>query len=168
MKSIVTKRGDAGWTDRLFGGQAWKGSLLIEAIGSVDELNAWIGLATEKETGLWTAGMEKLQEGLIAVMGELSASDKQRYREQFPHVKTEHIEVLEMWITNLEKGREFKDWANPASNWDIACRVCRRAERAVLRLHGTFVNGGGEPVREEIRIYLNRLSDYLWILGRKL
>lgn len=166
MSSIVTKRGDDGFTDRLFGGRVRKDSLVVEAIGSLDELNASVGLAWD---GRHTAATDPshIHRALVSIMGELSAGPSQyeRYLTQFAPVGVTHVEALSERITDIESTKpSFHDWSTPSTGWDLACRVCRRAERAALRLHFD----GGEPVREPVRLYLNRLSDYLWILGRPL
>jgi cob(I)alamin adenosyltransferase len=165
MSSIVTKRGDDGYTDRLFGGRARKDSLLIEAIGSLDELNAAVGVAGESDR-IPAREPKHIHDALVSIMGELSAgpSHYDRYVTQFAAVGDGVVLTLVARIEALEADKpSFRDWATPSSQWDLACRISRRAERAVLRLHFE-----AEPVREPIRIYLNRLSDYLWLLGRPL
>jgi len=164
-KSIVTKRGDDGFTDRLFGGKARKDGLLIEAIGAIDELNAAIGFATKAPGTLeyLVRRINAIQQNLVLIMGELSAGVEhaKKYNDQFASINSGHVDRIEQDVHDLEEGRSFHDWTTPSSRWDVACRVCRRAEREVLRLHFNE-----EPVRETVRIYLNRLSDFLWILGR--
>ena len=158
--SIITKRGDEGFTDRLNGGKVRKDSLLIEAIGAIDELNAWIGFAQRMEP---VARLQNIQPTLVDIMGELSSADNAFYLSHYPALGKGAVTGLEDAVKLLETDRKFRDWQTPSSHWDIACRICRRAERAVLRLH---FSGEGE-VREMVRVYINRLSDYLWILGRQ-
>lgn len=172
--SIITKRGDGGMTDRLYGRQARKSSNLIEAIGTLDELNAWVGLAAKDAyNGYngWTGDMHELiQKDLVSIMGELSAGidNIDKYTKQFGAIGQEQISAIEEIVKKLEKGQTFSDWANPTSHWDVACRVCRRAERALYRYSDgddpTFLQ---ENVRKEVLVYINRLSDLLWIWGRK-
>lgn len=168
MPSIITKRGDDGFTDRLFGRRARKDSLVVEAIGCLDELNASIGVAWQEDRTP-RRHIGDLHKTLVSIMGELSAGPAQydRYLTQFAPVGDGHVETLSEMVADLEATKpSFHDWATPSTQWDLACRICRRAERAVLRLHFDF--HAGEPVREPVRVYLNRLSDYLWILGRPL
>ena len=161
MFSIVTKRGDQGKTDRLLGEPISKTSTVIEAIGSLDELNAWIGLAGRETHN----PIPLTQKALIYIMGELSAGPDRRgqYHKQFGlQIEPKDSAQLEQWIRAMEAGRQFKDWETPTTYWDVACRVCRRAERALWRLNET------ESIRSDVLVYINRLSDYLWVLGRHL
>ena len=164
--SIITKRGDAGYTDKLFGGKVRKSSPLIEAIGNIDELNAWIGLAAKGSEG---NEHELIQKDLVSIMGELSAGSKwfEQYKSQFGAIGEDRITSIEEIVKKLEVGRKFVDWANPSSHWDVACRVCRRAERSLYQYHDDEGKEGFSPVRTEVFVYINRLSDLLWILGRK-
>jgi len=166
MSSIITKRGDDGYTDRLYNRRTRKDSLLVEAIGCIDELNASLGVAN----GMGGYDVTHIQHVLVQIMGELNAGwdHWDRYQKQFPRFVTgQDVADLEALTKSLEYNRKLDDWATPSTRWDVACRVCRRAERAVLRLHfADPIADLGELVREEVRLYLNRLSDYLWILGR--
>jgi len=161
MKSIITKRGDQGRTDRLLGEPISKSSQVIETIGSLDELNAWIGLAGRETHN----PLPVVQKALVYIMGEISAGPNHRdqYHKQFGlQIEAKDTSQLEQWVRAMEVGRQFKDWETPTSYWDVACRVCRRAERALWRLNED------ETQRPDVLIYLNRLSDYLWVLGRHL
>ncbi len=167
--SIITKRGDKGSTDRLYGGRANKSSLLIEAIGNIDELQASIGYSENKEpVGELSI---KIQKKLTLLMGELSAGKKNydRYQSQFGSLTDEDIKEIEDAAYEKEKSVKYDDWQTPSSSWDVTCRVCRRAERALWRYH----EGDREDemhamnVRETLLIYINRLSDLLWLYGRK-
>lgn len=168
MTSIITKRGDDGFTDRLFGGRISKASELIEAIGSLDELNAWIGLSSKETTTLpdtINSEIENIQKKLVSIMGELSASDQEKYRKTFLFLNEGDIDYIEQLVHDKEK--TFSDWQKPTNKWDISCRVCRRAERALWRYAIFEKERIPHPtVRKEILIYINRLDDYLWIVGR--
>ena len=163
--SIVTKRGDDGWTDCLYGIRMRKSSLLIECIGTVDELNAWIGLASknDKELARMVASQD-VQENLIALMGELSARAEnfERYKKDFRKVITEEdITNLENIIKAWEQTVKLEGWANPSSHWDVACRIARRAERILNKYHEE-----NPRLRNEVLIYINWLADLLWLWGR--
>lgn len=166
--SIVTKRGDKGWTDCLYGVRMRKSSLLIECIGTVDELNAWVGVANRDEvrnSERWTnTFIPKIHANLIALMGELSARPEnfERYKNDFKKVITEEdITELEEIISKIEMNTVQKDWANPSSFWDIACRIGRRSERLLNKYHEETPG-----CRTVVLIYINRLADLLWLWGR--
>lgn len=181
--SIITKKGDDGFTDRLFGGKIRKDCMLVGVIGDIDELNAWIGLALKKtpygvsyirtETDDMILGIQK---NLVSIMGELSSTDKERYVREYRVVNEDNIVDLEKFIYREEKSCKFDDWQNPSNEWDVACRVCRRAERNLWTYHFNLMKWPimlekewatkEQPIRKEVLIYLNRLSDYLWLLGR--
>ena len=162
--SIITKRGDDGQTDCLYGKRAYKSSIQIEAIGCLDELNAWIGLANKAEP---RDNHAFIQRTLVQIMGELSAGivNFEKYAKQFQSFESEiSITRVEAMVELLEKDTSFADWANPSSHWDVACRICRRAERTLWKYREESNN---REVRQEVLIYINRLSDLLWIWGRK-
>ncbi len=143
----------------------------LEACGSVDELNAALGLA--RATVGAGAAQERLlaiQQDLVALMGELATAleDLPRYAaEGRPAVKPERTARLERAIASLEAaGVSPGDWAMPGGSLhgaalDLARAVCRRAERRVCALQQA-----GQLQNPEIVIYLNRLSDLLWLLAR--
>lgn len=171
--SIITKRGDSGDTDLLFGKRISKTSLRIDALGNVDELNAALGLArSATHDAEWIALIDTLQEKLIGLMGQLAClpEDVSLYQEKKYAALTDSD--LE-WITTEARkfeaqGIKFTGWARPGAEGslaraglDFARSVARRAERSVLTLHES-----GEPVPEVVRLFFNRLSDLLWILAR--
>lgn len=163
--SIVTKRGDDGLTDRLYGTQIPKSSQLIEAIGSLDELNAWIGYAAGDIPESDKTPFPHIQQTLTSIMGELSAGSNnfERYQSQFKKILTStEIEQVENLVYETEKDCSFDGWQTPNTKWDIACRVCRRAERQLWK----YSEEPSTKIRKEVLIYINRLSDLLWILGR--
>ena len=162
--SIITKRGDKGQTDCLYSHKESKNSSLITAIGAVDELNAFIGLANKNEN-YDNVTVKRIQNVLVALMGELSArpDNFERYKKDFKKViEQEDIEFLEAIVKEQEKIVSFKDWATPSSFWDAATRVCRRCERELYNY-----NNNTNSIRPEVLIYVNRLSDFLWIIARK-
>jgi len=172
--SIITQRGDDGQTDLMFSRRIAKTSLRFIALGTIDELNASIGLARASDAeSLNTEILDRVQNLLFALMGQLAClpEDQQKYREKgYSAVTSEDLE----WLTETAKGIEdagvkFTHWAVPGAegsmaraHLDLARTVARRAERYVLALH----EDGGE-VPEIVRIFLNRLSDLMWILARR-
>lgn len=171
--SIMTKRGDEGETDLLFGRRIAKTALRVEALGAVDELNAALGLARAAGLGEEIEGIvDRVQEKLVGLMGQLAclAEDEPRYREKgYARVEAEDVAWLEETGREFEgRGVRFTGWARPGAEHsvaraglDMARAVSRRAERRVLELHERE-----GPLPEVLRLFFNRLSDLLWILAR--
>ncbi len=169
--SIATKTGDTGTTGLMYHRRVPKDHPRVEACGSVDELNAAIGLARA------TAQHEFVREHLLAVhkdlvtvMGELAAlpEDLERYvRDGYPVVTPEMTSRLDKLVEEIERQHVHSGaWATPGANLnsaalDCARTVCRRAERRVCGLQAT-----NQLQNSEIIAYLNRLSDALWLLAR--
>ena len=173
--SIATKKGDQGQTDLLFGCRLAKSHPRVHLLGATDELNAALGLlrvsalrAESKEL------IDQVQRWLIALMGEIATppGSEKRYAETHPvQIDATKVEFLDGWVSKLEKdgAMEFKGWALPGEAGvmsgaysDLARTLCRRAERGVVDLEGT-----AEAVpNPEIVLFLNRLSDVLWLLAR--
>ncbi len=170
--SIVTKTGDKGTTGLMYGQRVMKDHPRIEAFGNTDELNAALGLVRAAPGGEpYGETVRAIQEDLVAVMGELAVQsrDRERYvQDKHPQVTPQTTARLDDWIAQLEAGLgSFKDWVMPGANpvsaaLDMARTVCRRAERSVCSLQR-----GNELQNAEILVYLNRLSDFLWLLARR-
>ncbi len=171
--SIITGRGDSGETDLLFGKRIAKTSRRIEALGSVDELNAALGLARASASNPeWIALIDGLQGRLIGLMGQLATlpEDAELYQEEnYASLGEEDVKwVVEAAHRYEAQGVRFSDWARPGAegslaraSMDFARAIARRAERGVLALHES-----GEAVPEYIRLFFNRVADLLWILAR--
>jgi cob(I)alamin adenosyltransferase len=169
--SIATKTGDNGATGLMYNRRVSKCHPRVEAYGTVDELNASIGLsrAASPNTVL-RERLAEIQKDLVILMGELAtqAEDLPRYvNDGYSVVTPEMTGKLDRLIQQIEsQNPTFKDWATPGDNFssaalDIARTVCRRAERRVCALQG-----GGQLKNDQIIIFLNRLSDALWLLAR--
>jgi len=170
--SITTKTGDSGETALMYGNRVPKTDWRVEAYGTVDELNAVLGLvrATASER-LVQECILSVQKELITLMGELAVADKDRERylkDGYPVVTQTMVDRLTEVVDDLEKNHhvDFKHWATPGHSLssaalDLARTTCRRAERRVVALceRGDYVN-------PEIVRYLNRLSDILWLFAR--
>jgi cob(I)alamin adenosyltransferase len=168
--SIATRIGDDGTTALMYGRRVGKADGRVEAYGTVDELNAALGLARAHAI-LPLVGDELLavQKQLVALMGELAVApdDLSRYRANAKYSKLEPaaLEHLDQLVARIEAEKiSFDGWATPGANvpsatLDVARTVCRRAERRVVEL------AGGEADGLIIR-YLNRLSDVLWLMAR--
>jgi len=148
-----------------------KTSARVDAYGFVDELNAALGVVRAQERDSFLgASIEKVQDQLVTLLGELATdpSDRERYlRDGFKVVEPEFVNPVDELVVDLEgRNLSFKGWAKPGDNptsaaLDVARCVCRRAERQVCLL----VERGEEPNRE-IQRYLNRLSDVIWLFAR--
>ena len=169
--SIVTKTGDDGTTALMYGRRVAKNHPRVEAYGTVDELNAALGLArATAEENFIGENLLAIQKDLVGLMGELAVlpEDLPRYvKDGYPVVTPQMTAKLDALVRETEaQNISFKGWATPGATMnsaalDVARTICRRAERRVCELKQT-----GEPVNSEIVIYLNRLSDLLWLFAR--
>ena len=165
---IYTKTGDKGQTSLIGGTRLPKHHIRIEAYGTVDELNSFVGLVRDSisEKELFDLLIE-IQDRLFTI-GSLLAADPEKNKMQLPQLNESDVVLLEKAIDKMnETLPEMKSFVLPGghptvSHCHIARCVCRRAERAVLKL------AENEKVDELIYKYLNRLSDYLFVLSRKL
>ena len=172
---IYTKTGDKG-TTALFGGtRVPKHHLRIESYGTVDELNSYIGLIRDQDIDknaiqsliriqneLFTLG------AMLATPPEKEVLKNGKERLNIPKITAENITVLEseIDIMNLDLP-QMTNFILPGGNQTVSfCHiarcVCRRAERLATNLNET------ESINQDILTYLNRLSDYLFVMARKL
>lgn len=171
---IYTRRGDGGETGLLGGDRVPKTDPRVEAYGTLDELNAAVGMARAlaREAGgelVDDARLKRVQDDLFALGSRLAAADPGRAREKglVPDFPPGRVEDLESWIDELDEELPELDafvlpgGAPTGAQLHTARTVCRRAERAVVRLAGEH----GE-LREEVLPYVNRLSDLLFTLAR--
>ncbi|MBK7900649.1 MAG: cob(I)yrinic acid a,c-diamide adenosyltransferase [Azonexus sp.] len=162
LSRIVTRTGDAGTTGLGDGSRTGKDSLRIDAIGEVDELNSSLGLLLcEVLPAPVREALTAVQHDLFDLGGELCLPGTTLVREA---QVTRLEEQAEAFNAPLGRLKEFilPGGTRPAALAHLTRTVCRRAERAVVRLHAV------EPVADATRRYLNRLSDLLFILGRHL
>src|SRR5437763_12600794 len=166
--SIVTKTGDKGETALMYGRRVSKSNPSGDAYGCADELNAALGLARAfSETPFISEQILSVQKDLIVVMGELATAreDIDRYvKDEFKLTDAEMVDRIGGVIVDLEKDKSLypKDWVIPGGTvvsaaLDVARTTCRRAERRVAAL---------KDLNPEILRYLNRLSDFCWVLAR--
>ena len=164
---IYTKTGDAGETALLGGQRVAKSAPRVAAYGEVDELNAWLGFVrSTKPHGELTAMLERTQRDLFAIGARLAdPAGTVAARVAKTAVTDEDIARLEQWIDALDAGlpplRRFilAGGAPAAAALHVARTVCRRAERSVVAL-------GHDAVEPGILVYLNRLSDLLFVMAR--
>jgi len=169
--SIATRTGDMGTTGLMYNRRVSKNHPRVEAGGSVDELNAAIGLARATAEQDFVRGhLLAVQNDLVVLMGEMAtlAEDLPRYvKDGFKLVTPQMTVKLDELVKLIESQNvSFKGWATPgatvnAAALDVARTTCRRAERQVCDLQETK-----QLENPEIIIYLNRLSDALWLLAR--
>ena len=169
--SIVTKTGDSGTTALMFGRRVPKNHPRVEACGAVDELNAALGSARAAAGQDFVRdNLPVIQKDLIALMGELGVlpEDLPRYvKDGYSLVTPAMTARLDALVKEIESQNiTFKGWAMPGATpssaaLDVARTVCRRAERRVCA-----VKDSDGLVNPEIIIYLNRLSDLLWLFAR--
>jgi cob(I)alamin adenosyltransferase len=170
--SIATKTGDGGTTGLMYNRRVSKCHPRVEAYGAVDELNAALGLARASASdAAQNSRLELIQKDLVILMGELATQveDLPRYaKDGFAVVTGELTAKLDLIVRDIEaRNISFRGWATPGANLaaaslDVARTTCRRAERRICALQeaGQLQNG-------EIIIYLNRLSDALWLMARE-
>ena len=169
--SIATKTGDNGTTALMYGRRVPKNHPRVEAYGAVDELNAALGLARATAAQPFVGDhLLAIQKDLVVLMGELAVAneDLARYvKGGFSLVTPALTTKLDALVKEIEaQNISFNGWATPGATHnsaalDVARTVCRRAERRVCDLQTT-----GELKNDEIIIFLNRLSDLLWLFAR--
>ena len=165
---IYTKTGDAGQTSLIGGVRVPKFHIRIESYGTIDELNSYIGVIKDsynnKEVN---AILAEIQDRLFTI-GSLLASEPTKSKMKVPDIYDKDIELLENEMDKMDKTLpELKSFILPggnmiASHCHVARCICRRAERLVVHL------ATESEVNPIVTIYLNRLSDYLFMLSRKI
>lgn len=168
MRSISTKKGDAGETSLAGGVRVSKASARVDAYGNIDELNSTLGFARSICEDVEIAALTKsIQQDLFRIGSSLAT----------PNESPKPQIVIDMALADRLTDEVHKieaiegilaDWSIPgehraAAAFDIARTVCRRAERGLVRLQEA-----GATVQPAILAYINRLSDLLWLFGRKL
>ncbi len=175
--SIATRQGDDGTTGLLYGQRVPKDHPQIEAVGAFDELNVALGAvkpllqpAVARDAEI-AALLLAVQKNLVALMGELACAeaDAARYAASaFEKLHAADLARLDIALAALEaRGLRFDGWATPGANaraaaFDSARVVARRGERRLSTLPAQ-----GRSVRPELRQFVNRLSDLLWLLARE-
>ncbi len=170
--SIATKTGDDGTTGLMFGRRVPKTHPRVQAYGTLDELNAALGMVRAFcEVPVIGERVLEIQKNLIPIMGELAVAeeDVQRYRDKGRSmIGPEWADELTAQIVDLEKNHKitYAGWATPGATkgsacLDVARTTCRRAERELVRLRES-----GHEVSPHILRYVNRLSDLCWLWAR--
>jgi cob(I)alamin adenosyltransferase len=165
---IYTKTGDKGFTSLIGGTRVPKSHIRIESYGTVDELNSYVGLIIDQDIAAHDKKILKEVQDRLFTIGSSLASDPEKSRMTIPDLNMEDIELLETEMDKMnEQLPELRHFilpggSNAISYCHIARCVCRRAERITVQL------AEESTVDEKVTIYLNRLSDYLFTLARKI
>jgi len=172
---IYTKTGDKGLTSLYGGSRVTKNHLRIEAYGTIDELNSHIGLLKDQKIDTTTSkNLLKIQNELFTIGAMLATPPEKetlkngKERLTISKISESDIQFLEQEIDRMEKQLSpmthfiLPGGHQTVSFCHIARCVCRRSERLTVHLHQN------EPINDIIITYLNRLSDYLFVLARKL
>ncbi len=174
---IYTKTGDKGQTSLIGGTRVPKHHIRIEAYGTIDELNSWIGVIRD------SIPAENMQAGIpyqhtkiilidiqdkLFTIGSHLASDPEKSKMKLPDIADAAVSILENEMDAIDNSvPAMRNFILPGGNLTVSyCHVarcvCRRAERCIIHLSESA------PVDEVIIRYVNRLSDYLFMLSRKL
>jgi len=163
---IYTKTGDKGETSLIGGTRVKKHHVRIESYGTVDELNSYIGLVRDQEVNAGRKDLLKEIQDRLFTIGASLASDPEKSKMKIPDLHAEDITLLEKEIDKMnEVLPELRVFVLPGGHQSVSfCHlarvVCRRAERLVIALQEESF------VAELVVQYLNRLSDYLFVLSR--
>ncbi len=172
---VYTKTGDTGTTSLFGGTRVAKNHIRIESYGTVDELNSYIGLIRDQNMNvLYKNILIEIQDRLFTV-GAILATPPEKEKLKNGQPRLQKLGIIESDIELLEKEIDTMEESLPqmthfvlpgghttVSYCHIARCVCRRAERLAVHLHEI------DPTDEMVIKYLNRLSDYLFVLARKL
>ncbi len=175
INRVYTRGGDAGETSLVGGPRVAKDAIRIQSYGTVDELNAVLGLvrtanretpgASDEDRARLDALLTRLQNELFNLGSDLATRTQDRHPAQ-PVIEERHVVLLEKTIDEMNEGLpELRSFVLPGGGWVSAFlhqarTVCRRAERLVTTL------AREESVGPHVLAYLNRLSDLLFVLGR--
>ena len=165
---IYTKTGDKGTTSLIGGVRVPKNHIRIESYGTIDELNSYLGVVNDttqhEKISIW---IKEIQDRLFTIGSVLATAPNKEISMKLPDVHVEDVQLLEQRIDEMnEQLPEMRSFILPgghlaASSCHVARCVCRRAERicvAMLELN--------EEVPDLVIQYLNRLSDFLFVLAR--
>lgn len=165
---IYTKTGDKGLTSLIGGVRVPKSNIRIESYGTVDELNSYLGMVSDMAGNInISAWLREIQDRLFTIGSVLATSPDKEVKMKLPDVHDEDVQWLEQRIDEMNESLpEMRSFILPgghvaASTAHVARCVCRRAERICVDMQQHE-----EEVPELIVQYLNRLSDFLFVLAR--
>jgi cob(I)alamin adenosyltransferase len=166
LTRIYTRTGDDGSTGLGSGTRIPKDHLRVECYGTVDELNAQLGVALGEAPPGLTDALSRIQNDLFHLGAELCVTEADRARRPGPRIEARHVtwleEQIDLWNEQLPTLENFilPGGSPAAAHLHVARTVCRRAERLLVTL------GRSEPTGEWSLPYLNRLSDALFVFAR--
>jgi len=166
---IYTKTGDKGQTGLIGGRRVSKADLRIDAYGTVDELNSWMGLVRDQAVNTNRKDfLKEIQDRLFTIGSELATDPDKTVKRAMPAIIPEDVTLLEDAMDAMDAELpELRAFVLPGGHQAVSfCHlgrtVCRRAERLVIALNQE------SPVDDLVLQYINRLSDYLFVLSRKM
>ena len=166
---IYTKTGDTGQTALIGGRRVSKADMRLDTYGTVDELNAWIGLLRDQPVNEGHRDfLKEIQDRLFTIGAELATDPEKAPKRAMPSIVPNDVALLEQAMDAMDAELpELRAFVLPGGHQAVsfchlARTVCRRAERLVTLLNEQA------PVDERVLQYLNRLSDYLFVLSRKM
>lgn len=165
---IYTKTGDKGLTSLIGGTRVPKSSLRIECYGTVDELNSYVGLVRDQDVNAARRPLLKEIQDRLFTIGASLASDPDKSKMKIPDLHAADITLLEQEMDRMNADLpELRVFVLPGGHQSVSFAhvarcVCRRAERLVIHLQEESY------VAELVVMYLNRLSDYLFVLSRQM
>ena len=165
---IYTKKGDKGFTSLFGGTRVLKSHKRIESYGTIDELNSYLGLISSLPALKYHQSLITRIQNNLFVIGSILATETSGPNEKIPELKDEESEFLEKLMDDFDKDLPtLKGFIIPGGHEAIAhihiarC-ICRRAERQIVALSQE------NEVQSPVIIYINRLSDFLFMLARKI
>lgn len=166
---IYTKTGDKGSTSLFTGKRVPKHHIRIESYGTLDELNSWLGLIRDQKIDPHYQGiLSKIQDKLFTLGAILATEPTKDNRLKIPRINEDDSTLLENEIDSMNDALPpmthfiLPGGHTTVSYCHVARTVCRRAERMIALLHEEA------PLPDALLAYINRLSDYLFVLARKL
>lgn len=165
---IYTKTGDQGTTSLFGGKRVSKAELRIDTYGTVDELNSFLGVVRDQEVNQKRKTVLVEIQDRLFTMGAMLATEPGESNVKIPSLREEDVQFLEREIDTMEETLPpMRSFVLPGGHQSVsfchvARTVCRRVERLTISLNSV------EPVDPLIIKYLNRLSDYLFVLSRKM
>jgi cob(I)alamin adenosyltransferase len=165
---IYTKTGDKGYTSLYGGKRVEKHNIKIEAYGTIDELLAYVGLIRDFSEGNTKNAIIRIQNTLLNIGSHLATpKENGKAQNKLPKINNTDIEFLEKEMDRMtDEQPPFTNFVLPGghpsvSHCHVARTICRRAERRISTLNEI------EDIESVLKIYINRLSDYLFILSRE-
>lgn len=166
---IYTKTGDKGQTALIGGRRISKADLRIDAYGTIDELNSWIGLVRDQSVNSTRKELLKeIQDRLFTIGAELATDPDKTIKRAMPAIVPDDIQLLEQAMDSMDvELPELRAFILPGGHQSVsfchlARTVCRRAERLISKLSEVVA------IDDLVIPYVNRLSDYLFVLSRKM